>query len=189
MRREDELETSSQSGIALLLTIMAMLLLSVLAAAIVLLTSTETLIASSFRTSREAFYAAEAVGEWSLRELARMKDDWTSVVNGLTPSSFVDGAPAGTRTLAGDPVVDLTAIGAANPSWRLFAYGSFGDLVRTPTAARFYIVALVAPDPGSLDGLAVRALALGPRGARRTVELQLRRSPRGVHVVSWQERP
>jgi len=189
MRPEDPLEPLGQSGIALLLTMMAMLLLSVLAAAIVMLTSTESLIASSFRSGREAFYAAEAAGEWSLGELAALKDDWTGVVNGLTPSSFVDGPPSGTRSLDGDPIVDLTAIGTANPGWRLFSYGPFGALVRASAVARFYVVTLVAPDPRSLDGLSVRAVALGPRGARRTIELQLLRSARGVHVISWSDKP
>jgi hypothetical protein len=189
MRPEQLRDRSAQSGIALLLTIMAMLLLSVLAAAIVLLTSTEALIASTFRSGREAFYAAEAAGEWSLAELAALRDDWTGVVNGLRGSSFVDGAPVGTRMLAGGSIVDLTGIAAANPGWRLFSYGPFETLVRAPGVARFYIVTLVSPDPASLDALSVRALALGPRGARRTVELQLLRSARGVHVVSWRERP
>jgi hypothetical protein len=187
MARDDV--PAAESGIALLLTIMAMLFLSVLAAAIVLLTSTEALVAQSFRGGREAFYAAEAAGEWSLVELRALKDDWTGIVNGLRPSSFVDGAPAGMRTIAGDSIVDLTGIGTANPGWRLFSYGPFETLVRAPGVARFYIVTLVSPDPASLDMLSVRALALGARGARRTVELQLFRSARGVHVVSWRELP
>jgi hypothetical protein len=186
MRRDG---AAAESGIALLLTIMTMLLLSVLAAAIVLLTSTEALVASSFRSCRETFYAAEAAGEWSLAELKALKDDWTGVVNGLRPSSFADGAPSGTRMIAGDSIVDLTGIGASNPGWRLFSYGPFETLVRAPEVARFYIVTLVSPDPASLDVLSVRALALGPRGARRAVELQLFRSVRGVHVVSWRELP
>ena len=180
---------SGESGVALLLTMMAMLLLSVLAAAMVLSTSTESAIAASFRNDREAFYAAEAVGEWALAELATRKDDWTAIVNGMEVSSFTDGPPAGTRIVSGQPVADLTSIRAANTGWQLFAWGAFADLVRSPSASQFYIVALVASDTSSLDGLLVRALALGPRGAFKTVELQIRRSARGVHVISWKEGP
>jgi len=173
--------------VALLLTLMTMLLLSALAAATVLLTSTEALIAGSFRGGREAFYAADAVGEWSLAALGAMSDEWSAITGGLKASSFVDGAPSGPRALAGEPVVDLTAIASANPGWHLFAYGPFTELIRSPGAPSFYIVSLVTQDPAGLDTLKVRALAFGSRGARRTVELALLRSPRGVHVVSWGE--
>lgn len=179
----------TESGVALLLTVMSMLLLSALAAAVVLLTSTEALIASSFRGGREAFYAADAVGDWSVGALASMVDEWTSVASGLRTSSFVDGPPSGARTLSGETVADLTAIAARNPGWHLFAYGPFGDLVRSSRVAQFYIVSLVAQDASGLDNLRVRAMAFGPRGARRGVELGVVRSPRGVHVVSWAELP
>jgi hypothetical protein len=175
----------SESGVALLMTLLTMLLLSALVAAVVLLTSSEALIAASFRGGREAFYAAEAAGEWSVGALTTMSDEWTSVAAGLTASTFIDGPPSGSRALGGEPVVDLTAVASANPGWYLFAYGPFVDLVRSPRASPFYVVSLVAPDPAGLDNVRVRALAVGPRGARRVVELTLARSPRGVHVVSW----
>jgi hypothetical protein len=178
-----------ESGVALLLTLITMLLLSALAAAMVLLTSTEALIAASFRGGREAFYAADAVGEWSLAALGTMTDEWTAVCAGLKASSFVDGAPAGPRTVAGQPVIDLTSVAAANPGWHLFAYGTFSDLVRSRGSSPFYVVSLVAQDPAGLDNLRVRAMVFGAHGARRTVELALLRSPRGVHVVSWAEGP
>jgi hypothetical protein len=179
----------SQSGVALLVTLMTMLLLSALVAAIVLLTSTEALIAGSFRGGREAFYAAEAAGEWSIGALTAMADEWTAITGGVRASVFVDGPPVGPRALAGEPVVDLTAVASANPGWHLFAYGSFSDLVRSSRVSPFYVVSLVAQDPAGLDSVRVRAMAFGPRGARRLVELTLARSPRGVHVVSWAALP
>jgi hypothetical protein len=191
MRRKSSaarrLET--ESGVALLLVVLSMLLLSALAAAVVLVTSSEALIASSFRGGREAFYAAEAVGEWSVAALAAMVDEWTSVASGLKQSSFVDGVPSGVRTLSGETIVDLTAITSRNPGWHPFAYGPFGDLVRSARAAQFYTVSLVTQDPSSLDNMKVRAMVFGPRGARRVVELRLVRSSRGVHVASWAELP
>lgn len=179
----------SESGVALLMTLMTMLLLSALVAALVLLTSTEALIAGSFRGGREAFYAAEAVGEWSLGALTAMVDEWTAVAGGLKASAFVDGVPYGPRSLSGEPVVDLTALTAANPGWHLFAHGAFSDLVRFPRASPFYVVSLVAQDPAGVDNIRVRAMAFGPRGARRMVELTLVRNTRGVHVLSWAQVP
>jgi hypothetical protein len=175
----------AESGVALLMTLLTMLLLSALVAAVVLLTSTEAAIAASFRGGREAFYAADAVGEWSIGALTAMIDEWTAVAGGLKASTFDDGPPAGSRALGGEPVVDLTVIVSANPGWHLFAYGPFSDLVRSPRASPVYIVSLVAQDPAGLDNVRVRAMAFGPQGARRVVELTLARSTRGVHVLSW----
>jgi Tfp pilus assembly protein PilX len=177
----------SESGIALLVTILTVLLLSALVAAVVVLSSTESLIASSFRGSREAFYAAEAVGEWAVAALSALTDEWTSVANGLVASPFVDGPATGTRTMSGEVVVDLTAIAAANPGWRLFAYGALGDLLQSSRASQFYTVSLVAQDAASLDRMKIRAMVFGPRGGRRALELGISRSARGVHVLSWAE--
>jgi hypothetical protein len=185
MRLDDRVR--GEGGFALVLTIMAMLLLSSLVAAMVLWTSSESLIAASFRGGREAFYAAEAVAEWTTAELATVADEWTAVANGLQSSSFADGLPAGPRMVAGEAVVDLTDLVAANPGWRLFAYGPLASL--GSSASQVYIASLVAPDPAGGDGLRVRALAFGPRGAGRTLELGVFRSPRGVHVSSWAELP
>ena len=183
------MQREAESGVTLLMTLMTMLLLSALVAALVLLTSTEALIAATFRGGREAFYAAEGVGEWSIGALTTMIDEWTAIGAGLKASTFVDGLPAGPRVLAGEAVVDLTAVASANPAWHLFAYGSFSDLVRSPRGSSFYVVSLVAQDPAGLDNIRVRAMAFGPRGARRMVELTLARSPRGVHVLSWAALP
>jgi hypothetical protein len=174
-----------EAGVALLLTIMTMLLLSAVVGALTLLTSTESLIAASFRGGREVFYSAEAMGEWSVGALTTLADEWTAVTAGLKASTFLDGLPSGLRTVADGAAVDLTALAAANPGWHLFAYGPFRDLVRSSQASPLYVVALVSQEDSSLDKVKVRAMAFGPRGGRRIVELVLFRGPRGVHVVSW----
>lgn len=180
---------TGQDGVALLATLLAMLLLSALVAAMVLWTQTESLIASGFRASREAFYTAETAAEWSLGELTTMTDQWPEVVGGLRGSSFTDGPPVGTRMVAGETTVNLTAVGTDNPGWRFFAYGPASSLIPSPGPAQFYIVCLVAPDPAGVERLRLRALAFGPRGTRRAMEWGLLRSARGAHVVSWAEAP
>ena len=52
-----------EHGMALLVAMMAMLLMTALGAALVLTTSSEAIIAGNFRNSREGLYAAEAVLE------------------------------------------------------------------------------------------------------------------------------
>jgi hypothetical protein len=75
---------------------MAMTVLMALGTALVLMTSTDTVIAANFRSSREAFYAAEAVAELAVAEL-RTSVNWTPFVEGAERSRFVDGAPGGPR--------------------------------------------------------------------------------------------
>src|SRR5713101_5984999 len=58
-----------EHGVALLIAMMAMLLMTALGAALVLTTSSEAIIAGNFRNSREGLYAAEAVLERSLDDL------------------------------------------------------------------------------------------------------------------------
>src|SRR5436190_22798882 len=101
-------------GFALIVVMMAMALMSALGAALILVTSSETLIASTYRSSVEAFYAADAIGERAIDELSSSAD-WNAALNGLVHSSFVDGPSDGTRALAGGVTLDLTqAVNLAN---------------------------------------------------------------------------
>ena len=134
---------------------MGMTVLMALGAALVLITSTETIIAGNFRNSRQAFYAAEAAAELAVAEL-RDAHDWTALSKGTERSQFIDGAPGGPRALPTDAPVDLTALrNMANcgapapcvdaPRWQLFAYGPLGDFWRPGASdSPFYIVALVS---------------------------------------------
>jgi hypothetical protein len=171
-------------GIALLVTIFTLTLVSALAAAVVLTTTTESMIAGSFRRSLQAKYAAGAAAEWAVAELASAAD-WSPIVAGSAPSTFVDGPADGVRRLAGGATIDLAAIALSNPGWRLYAYGPFNDLVPASDAiAQFYIVALVSPG-ASADRLNVRGMASGPFGARHVVELTVVRASGGVRVERW----
>jgi len=98
--------------------------------------------------------------------------------------------------------------GANNPRWQLYAYGHLRDLL-SPHAvdSSYYVIVMVADDPSENDNdplrdgadssnpgsgvLAVRAVAFGPRGARKAIEatvarrLMLDPARAGLRVVSW----
>jgi type IV pilus assembly PilX-like protein len=89
IRRED--------GIAMIVAMMAMLLMTALGLALVLTTSSETMIAGNFRNSSEALYAADAVLERSMDDILTVAD-WNKMIDPTTPggmaqSAFIDGKP------------------------------------------------------------------------------------------------
>jgi hypothetical protein len=156
---------------------LALMLMSALGAALVLTTSSETVIAANYRNSVEALYAADAVAERALGELAAISD-WDALLNGLVHSSFVDGSPDGVKATPDGGALDLTQVlalancgkvtacspaevvgnatgnrpGAAdNPVWRLFAYGPL-NAVTPAVDSPFYGVVLIADDPPERDG-------------------------------------
>ena len=86
-------------GTALLVTLMAMLLMTALGIALVLTTSSETMIASHFRNSQEGLYAADAALERSLDDLLTVAD-WNQLLNGSVQSTFIDGPPSGCAHLS-----------------------------------------------------------------------------------------
>jgi hypothetical protein len=186
----------SERGAALIFALMGMTVLMALGAALVLITSTETVIAGNFRNGRQAFYAAEAAVELAIAEL-REGADWTAIVQGAERSRFVDGVPDGSRALPTDAPVDLTALrNLANCNtpvpcggatrWHLFAYGPLGDFVSPgDSTSPFYVVAFVseAPGVGGELGVTIRAEAFGPKGARQALEVTMSRTAAGHPVV------
>jgi len=163
----------SERGAALAVTLMAMLLLSAVGAALVLATSTDVQIAVNAGAATEAFYAADAVFERTVAELGSVAD-FTSVLDGSVGSAFMDGPPGGVRTLPDHSTIDLLATqnlancakrnpcsdaemqssirdrpwGRRNPRWRLF---SWGMLERSGPGPPLYVVALLADDPSEID--------------------------------------
>jgi hypothetical protein len=167
-----------EDGTALLIALMAMLLMTALGIALVLTTSSETIIASHFRNSREGLYAADAVLERSLDDLLTVAD-WNQLLNGSVQSTFVDGPPSGSRVLADGSLIDLVEVlalatcqktatcssgdmdavtnerpwGANNPRWQLYAYGNLRDIMPSGTVnSPYYVVAMVGDDPSENDG-------------------------------------
>ena len=158
----------------MVVAMLAMLLMMALGSALVLSTSSETIVAANFRDSGEAGYAADAALERSIADLSRERD-WNIVLSGAVQSSFVDGAPGGVRSLADGSTIDLfqrqnlancssvsvcsedelnrvtraRPWGANNPRWRLYAYGR---LAAFSVDSPYYVVVMVADDGADNDG-------------------------------------
>jgi hypothetical protein len=166
-----------EDGIALVVALLAMLLMSALGLALVLTTSSETMIAGNFSNNSEALYAADAVVERAMDDLLTVPD-WNKLLDGSARSAFIDGLPTGKRTLGDGTEIDLQQIlnvancekvaacdaaamnkitserpwGNNNPRWQLFAYGKLSDIVPTGTIeSPFYAVVLVGDDPSEAD--------------------------------------
>jgi hypothetical protein len=162
----------SERGVALVTVLLSMMLMTALALALVLATMTETAISANYRDGIEAFYAADAIVEWVVDDLSRMPDP-DSILQGLVTSAFVDGAPAGLRTLGGSFMLDLgletnlvrcgqpaacsdaelTAVtddrpwGLNNPRWQLYAYGPLARMLPGAIDSSLYVTAWIGDDP------------------------------------------
>ncbi len=187
-------------GAALLIALMAMMLMTALATALILTTITETRIASSYAAGIEAFYAADAAIERAIDDL-RTIPDWSALGAKAATSTFVDGPPGGPRTLWDGTTLDLgeetrMVREGDGPPWRLFAYGALaGMLPPGRLQSRAYVVVWLADSPSRPGEEALRLLAqaYGPHGARRSLQVVLGRKPvndsKGILVVSWREGP
>jgi hypothetical protein len=200
-------------GVALLAALLALTLLHAVGIGLVMVSTTDYLVARSRRASVEARYAASAMLERAIGDLESLPD-WSPALAGLTRSAFLDGT---TRpTLPSGVVVDLDAVtatlqsesdassrrGADNPRWTLFASGPLPRLAGSPVAAgASYLAAWVADDLTEFDGLpsvdanrtiSVRAVAFGPDTARAEAAATLAVVDDGaggtsVRVLSWRE--
>lgn len=163
---------------ALVIALMAVLLLSALGFALILTTSTESMIAGNYSSAQEGLYAADAVVERAMDDLLTVPD-WNRLLDGSATSAFVDGPPSGTRTMPDGSTLDLSQVlnnancgktstcsasdltgnatgdrpwGANNPVWQLYAYGPVNNLLPTNTInSPFYAVVMVADDPSEND--------------------------------------
>lgn len=174
---EPHAEAPPERGIALVVVLMAMVLMSALGVALVLSTSAETHIALNFLRAQQALYAADAAAQRAIDDL-RAVADWTTLLSGAVLSSFIDGAPIGPRRLDDGSVLDLGQVlnmancqkittcsvsdmnavtedrpwGANNPRWTVFACGRLRDML--PAGAidsAYYVIAMVGDDPGEND--------------------------------------
>jgi hypothetical protein len=164
-----------EHGSATLLAIAAMLLVGVLGAALILVSSTEIIIAASFRSGIEARDAAAAMMARGLDEVAGAAD-WTGPIAGTVVSTLNDGV-VGVRVLTDGSPVDLPQVvnlancaqttnctatdraavtrdrpwGTNNPNWRLYAYGPLASALPSATVvdSPYYVALLVADDPSA----------------------------------------
>ena len=156
---------ADERGSALIIALMSMMLLTALAAGVVMVTKTETMIASNHRTSQEAVYAADAVVERVVQDLL-MVPRWNDVLAGSVQSSFIDGDSTVSKLLPGGGKIKLccdtpTATsqlqsdtdtlnlwGGNNPQWRLFAWGPLNEILpNNQIDSPFYVAVWVADDP------------------------------------------
>jgi hypothetical protein len=166
-----------EEGMAVIIALMAMMLMTALGMSLVLTTSSETMISGNFRSGGEALYAADAILERSMDDLLTIPD-WDKLLNGSLQSGFIDGPPSGERTLPDGSKIDLNQVLSFancdkpttcsapdmdaysderpwtlnNPRWQLFAYGNVADLLPTGTInSPFYVVVLIGDDPSETD--------------------------------------
>ena len=171
-----------ERGVAMIISLLAMLLMTALGMALMLNSQTEMLIGANYRDSVEGAYAADAGIERVMQDVLSIPD-WNQILAspdgvraGMT-SGFVDGtltptAPdgrtvdlakatsminCGKTTTCSD--ADMNAVtrerpwGVNNPRFRLFAWGPVNDLIPTATLnSTFYVAVWIADDPSENDG-------------------------------------
>jgi len=167
----------SERGVALIIAMMTIALMTALGMALIATTMTETRISSNYSDGSEALYAADAGVERVLQDVLTVPD-WNNILNGTLQSSFVDGAPTGSRAMADGTQLDLTEAtnmvrcgkvttcsdtdlnsytadrpwGPNNPRWQLYAYGRMDEMLPTATInSRMYMVVWIADDPSETD--------------------------------------
>jgi hypothetical protein len=190
---------AGEEGTALVIALMAVMLLTALGAAVIMVTNTETSISANYKNSTEALYAADAAVERVVQDLL-MVPRWNDILDGTAQSAFVDGTMTGEKTLPGGGKITLTAAtqqlqtdsnavaawGANNPQWRLFAWGPIGDMLpNSPIDSPMYVAVWIADDPAEADGnpsadsngtLTLHAEAFGPFGTRKVIEVTVART-------------
>jgi len=167
-------EPGSDRGVAIVLVLLGMLLLSALGMALALNTSIERQVSAAYSSSADVFYAADAALEIALQELSQVPD-WNVVLTGAA-STFVDGL-AGPRVLPDGSLLDLEQVtdaancgrspcsmadmqvvtgarpwGANNPVWLLYAHAPLEHLSPGVIDSNVYVVVWVADDSDDRDG-------------------------------------
>ena len=100
----------NERGVALIIALMTLMLLSGLGLGLLVITTSEGTLAVNNRDSSEALYAADAVVERVMQDLL-LATDWNGLLQGTTQSPFLDGPPSGTKSLPNNGgTIDLTAL-------------------------------------------------------------------------------
>ena len=173
---------SDETGVALVIALLCLSLMTALSMALMLNTTTETRIVANRQRGAAALYAAEAALDHSVQELGA-RAGWDAVLDGTARSAFTDGAAAGARRLPDGRALDLTRAtnrvrcgkpgnctdaeldavtderpwGANNPRWQLYASGPLDALLPAGSlTSGAYVVVWVADDPTENDGLPQR---------------------------------
>lgn len=163
-------------GIALLVTLVAMSLVSVIAMALALTTAVDRLAATNHDEAVELLNLAEAALELASRDLASVAD-WNGVLDGTHRSTLVDGPPdtarrpwpgllvdlprltsmltCGSASPCSDPARQIVTLerpwGANNAAWRPFLHARL-DLPTPLRPHTAYVVVWVGDDGSEADG-------------------------------------
>jgi Tfp pilus assembly protein PilX len=92
IRRVDEARGGSERGVALVIALLAMMLMTALGMALMLTSQTESLIGGNFRDSTEANYVADAGIERVMQDVLSIPD-WNTILT--TPDGIHAGATSG----------------------------------------------------------------------------------------------
>lgn len=174
--------TSDERGVALIISLLAMMLMTALGMALMLNSQTEMLIGGNYRDSVEGAYVADAGIERVMQDVLSVPD-WNQIlttVDGVranVTSGFIDSTI--TPTMPDGRTIDLAKAtnmvncsktttcsdgdmntstgdrpwGVNNPRFRLFAWGPVNDLIPTATLnSPFYIAVWIADDAAENDG-------------------------------------
>ena len=193
-RSPSRARAASERGVALVIALLAMVLMTALGMALMLVSETETLIGANYQDSVEASYVADAGIERVMQDVLSIPD-WNAILTspdnvraGVT-SGFVDGTIAPTLpdgrminlskatnmincnkpTACSDADMDANdgerQWGKNNPRFRLFAWGPVNDLNPTPTLnSPFYVAVWIADDGAENDDNPNRRRWAGERG-------------------------
>jgi Tfp pilus assembly protein PilX len=194
---------ADETGTALIIALMAMMLLTAFGAMVVMVTNTETRIASNHSNAQEALYAADAAVERIMQDLL-MIPRWNDILAGAAKSAFADGGMTGAKTTFGAGAVTLCCTatsltgqlqaatdsadiwGPNNPQWQLFAWGHLMQLLPDASLdSSMYVAVWIADDPAETDDnpqadsngtLMLRAEAFGPGSTRKAIEVTVART-------------
>ena len=165
----------SDRGIALIVAMLIMVLLSALGLSLTMVTATEERVAHSYSSASESFYAADAALELAVNELG-LQPDWSRVLDGTVTSSFIDAAassrpwPGGQARTSSEATAFVTCArttcsstdmdarkadrpwGPNNPRWRLFAFGPLSAVSPSGSIdSAQYVAVWVGDDPQEND--------------------------------------
>jgi hypothetical protein len=166
-----------ERGVALVVALLSMLLLSALGLGLMMTTMSETMIATNYRDGGEAMYSADAGIERVMQDVLTVPD-WDRFLAGTIRTSFTDGAEPGERALPDGSKLNLLSatnmmncakvatcsvadmntwtaerpFSTNNPRWQLIAYAPLADVIETGTVlSPMYIAVWVADDQAETD--------------------------------------
>ena len=157
---------ANEEGTALIIALMAMLLLTALAA-VVMVSSTEIKIAGNYNNAQETLYAADAAVERVVQDLL-LVPRWNDILTGSVQSALIDGSDNDRevgarrqhdsallqhgelrdRPAPGRRPTPRTSGGRTTRKWKLFAYAPLKDMLPdVEIDSPSYIAVWVADDP------------------------------------------